>query len=105
VPVGAGHRFDLLLFTGLAEVDAGDLRLRVSAAVEERVGRTWSPDRIQILPLLPRSKDGAVDHAWCRDQYLTGALTRKARSAAQRAVTRVREALRPRDAASGGGQG
>lgn len=52
----------------------------IEAALTRELGAALVPSRIDVLPLRPRLRDGVVDHAWCRSQYLTGALHRKARS-------------------------
>jgi hypothetical protein len=38
------------------------------------------PDRIEVLPLLPkRNAEGGADQAWCQYHYLTGELYRRQR--------------------------
>ncbi|MGK3970150.1 AMP-binding protein [Sorangium sp. So ce118] len=52
----------------------------LAALIEREMGRSFLPDRIEIFPLRPRLSDGVADEAWCRAQYLGGALHDKARS-------------------------
>lgn len=52
----------------------------VERQVQREMGSVFLPDRIEIVPLRPRVIEGRVDRAWCRSQYLTGMLHRKARS-------------------------
>ncbi|RME73467.1 MAG: hypothetical protein D6776_07025 [Planctomycetota bacterium] len=42
-----------------------------------------------------RLPDGTVDHRWCADQYVSGALRRKAREEAFALVSALRWALAP----------
>jgi hypothetical protein len=44
------------------------------------MGEGFVPDRIEVFPLRPRFIDGRVDTAWCRSEYLSGNLGKKARS-------------------------
>jgi hypothetical protein len=52
----------------------------VQRRIAREMGERFVPDRIEIFPLRPRVIEGKVDDVWCRRQYLSGALTRKARS-------------------------
>jgi hypothetical protein len=52
----------------------------IEKLLRRELGPRLLPDRIEVLPLRPRLLDGVVDRAWCRSQYLTGSLHRKARS-------------------------
>ncbi|WP_437594397.1 AMP-binding protein [Sorangium sp. So ce1000] len=52
----------------------------IAALIEREMGKPFAPDRIEIFPLRPRLAGGVVDEAWCRAQYLSGALHEKARS-------------------------
>ncbi|HTN88147.1 MAG TPA: AMP-binding protein [Sorangium sp.] len=52
----------------------------ITALLEREMGKPFAPDRIEIFPLRPRLLGGAPDEAWCRAQYLGGALHEKARS-------------------------
>ncbi len=55
-------------------VDRGDL-LRW---LEREMGPRYLPTRVEVFGLLPRVGKTGVDHGWCRSQYLSGALTKKA---------------------------
>ncbi|XXY47187.1 AMP-binding protein [Sorangium sp. So ce269] len=52
----------------------------IAALIEREMGKPFAPDRIEIFPLRPRLAGGVADEAWCREQYLSGALHEKARS-------------------------
>ncbi|HEU4412953.1 MAG TPA: AMP-binding protein [Polyangiaceae bacterium] len=52
----------------------------VAAAVVAELGERFAPDRVEIFALRPRLQKGELDRAWCRAQYLSGSLSRKARS-------------------------
>lgn len=94
----------LLVFTGAEDAErftqeAGNRRLEIRRRLELRLGAEHLPDRIELFPLLPhRTKDGQVNEAWCRSQYLTGALHQKSSDPVFQALTalrgRARESVR-----------
>jgi hypothetical protein len=90
-------QFILMVFIGPSNhVDKGRATTEIHNRIEKELGREFLPDHTVFLPLLPRRTDeGAIDHAWCRSQYLTGSLVRKAGSRVQRCLTKLR-ALLPR---------
>jgi AMP-binding enzyme len=53
---------------------------RVAEAVVADLGERFAPDRVEVFALRPRLLKGLPDRAWCRSQYLSGSLSRKARS-------------------------
>ena len=62
-----------------------DGRIALPVGVDElkkrivrEMGAPFAPERVEIFPLRPRFKDGEIDHVWCRSQYLSGMLTKKA---------------------------
>ncbi|MCX4244127.1 AMP-binding protein [Paraliomyxa miuraensis] len=99
VPAGGptlAQRFVLLGFCGhepdarfeaLAEPRTLELRRMLTM----RLGEPSLPDCIELFPLLPRLREGAVDHAWCRAQYTSGALFAKARTPVFRHTTELRQ--------------
>jgi hypothetical protein len=103
VPTGGQpghHRHVLLVFTGaeaasVFEREAGARQQEVRRRLELRLGAEHLPDRVELYPLLPRrGKDGRVDDAWCRAQYLTGALHRKATDPLFQALTALKAGVR-----------
>jgi hypothetical protein len=56
------------------------LASELEALLEREMGEGVRPDRVEVYPLRPRYVEGAVDHAWCRSEYLSGSLGRKAKS-------------------------
>lgn len=99
VPAGGAtlaQRFVLLGFCG-HEPDARFEALREPRSQElrrmliERLGEDCLPDRIELWPLLPRLREGAVDHAWCHTQFASGALFAKARTPVFRRTTELRQ--------------
>jgi hypothetical protein len=66
----------LLAFTDRTEDVAV---VEIANTIEREMGSLHVPERIEIYPLRPRFRSGAVDVAWCRSQYLSGSLRRKAR--------------------------
>jgi AMP-binding enzyme len=79
-------RVVLLVFVDDARGPDGRIALPVGvpelkSRIAREMGERFMPERIEILPLRPRfTKEGEIDHAWCRSQYLSGTLTQKARS-------------------------
>lgn len=59
----------------MPRVSAADL----SALIARELGEAFVPNRIEVVPLRPRTTDGVVDRGWCRSQFLSGALRAKAR--------------------------
>lgn len=52
------------------------------------------PDKIDFFPLYPRfSADGTLDHDWCRTEYSTGRLQKKAKDKIYLNVTKMRKYL------------
>ena len=75
----------LLVFVdGKGESGSEDAPIQIpdlKALIAREMGDRYRMDRIEVFPLRPRhTKTGEVDRAWCRAQYLSGALTRKSRS-------------------------
>ncbi len=98
-PTSAADRpwaFVLLVFVGAvphAEIERRrDRWTRVlEDAIARGMGEEFLPDRIEFFPLYARrTREGEVDHAWCQGQFLTGALHRKARAEADRALAELR---------------
>ena len=89
---GSGSSLDLLVFTGSRTgLDEARLMSNIRATITVEMGDEFQPDRIAFFPLYPRSLSGtAVDHDWCRDQYLTGGLSRRSRGEIFGCITRLR---------------
>lgn len=83
----------LLLFTGGAATDAG-LRSQIERQIEFALGAEHAPDHLEIYPLYPRRdrKTGALDRAWCRTQYVIGALQQKTTRRSSQLLTALRAA-------------
>lgn len=83
---GDGGGFTLLAFIGssrerLNVQDLFRLEHLVLRSVLRRIGPEYAPRAVQILPMLPRlAKGGSVDRVWCAQQFLSGALPRRADS-------------------------
>ncbi|HEX8701477.1 MAG TPA: long-chain fatty acid--CoA ligase [Myxococcaceae bacterium] len=98
VPTGGlmgHHRYVLLVFTGaetqeVAARESGARQMELRRRLELRMGAEFLPDRIEFYALYPRRKKGVVDDAWCRSQYLTGALHQKSIHPMFQALTAVR---------------
>lgn len=87
--------FILMVFVGSSNrFDQGRATAEIQSRIEKELGREFLPDRTLYVPLLPRrTEEGAVDHAWCQSQYLSGSLMRKAGSPAQRCLAKLRGLL------------
>jgi hypothetical protein len=82
----------LLVFCGPGGADtiegpSHELRSLIKAGL----GAAQLPDRIEWLPLRPRSSDKGIDRAWCRGQYLSGALRAKSSSRMFRVLSQLAE--------------
>ncbi len=89
------HIFLLLVFTGAeplekTEQEAGPRLQQLRRRLELQLGAEHLPDRIEFFPGHPRRKEGVVDDAWCRGQYLTGMLHLKVREPMFQALTSLR---------------
>jgi hypothetical protein len=85
----------LLVFaTQAAAQDEAALRRELERRIVQELGAELLPDRFCFFPLAPRrDDDGAVDHDWCREQYLSGALFEKSRDPLHRTLAELRERL------------
>lgn len=70
-----------------AQIDLGV----VQKTIEEEIGARWIPNRFEVYPLEPRFVSGLVDSEYCRSQYLSGALTAKARKEVFVLLSRLRQ--------------
>lgn len=78
----------LLVFA--EQVNAQALHKRV----ETEMGREFLPDRIEVLPLLPkRNAEGGADQAWCQYHYLTGELYRRQRYELYRCLSALKQQI------------
>ena len=68
-----------------AAVDVAALK----ATIAREMGDRYVPGRIEVFPLRPLVVDGVVDKSWCRGQYLSGMLSKKARSETFRLLSRL----------------
>ncbi len=93
-------RFVLLAFTG--GEDGAQFEALAEARIDElqrilrvRLSPGHLPDHIELTRGFARLRDGEVDHAWCRDQYLAGTLHRKHHSSVFHRLAALRELLAP----------
>ncbi|SEM09277.1 Acyl-CoA synthetase (AMP-forming)/AMP-acid ligase II [Syntrophus gentianae] len=92
---GVGHRIVLLVFRG-ADAGVSEARIlsEIRSTIVREMGEEFQPDRIEFLPLYPRFLTAAeVDHAWCRNAFLTGALSRRSRGKIFLSITRLRKCI------------
>ncbi len=101
VPVLAGGRaiqyhFVLLIFTGdedpaLTRAREAERARVIADLIGAHLGDEFLPDRTDFMPRFARrTDDGAVDHDWCRAQYLSGALFRTVQEPAFQPLTALR---------------
>lgn len=86
VVVSAGRHLNTANVTAIAFTEpdgerASDAPSResVTAAIAREMGEAFVPTRFERYPLRPRMGDAGVDADWCRSQYLSGTLAKKAR--------------------------
>lgn len=93
-PVGLtlDSRFHLVVFTASAPVQG--LAKRIDEALLRELVPGHQPDAIVLLPLHARRKDGVVDAAWVRGQYLLGRLQAKAQDPMFKLLTELRDVCR-----------
>ncbi|NTW78415.1 MAG: hypothetical protein HGB33_11715 [Syntrophaceae bacterium] len=66
----------------------------IRKVINNELAEEYQPDKIDFLPLYPRfSADGALDHEWCRNAYLTGRLRKKAKNEIYVNITKMRKYL------------
>ncbi|MDI1448126.1 AMP-binding protein [Polyangium sp. 6x1] len=87
---GARWAFVLLVFSGANDVSAKDLSALVSRTIREDLGEDFLPERVDVYPLYPRLVGKELDLDWCRRQYSSGTLLRKAGSPVFRDLTALR---------------
>lgn len=82
----------ILVFVGAAaKVDEAALVRAVRDRLVDELGPAYAPEQVACYPLVPRRDDaGEIDHSWCRDEYLSGGLARKARDEMYRALSELR---------------
>jgi hypothetical protein len=87
--------FALAVFAPGAEPsDSARITALLKSAIERAMGREFQPDHITVFPLFPRKgKDGSLDTAWCRNQYLRGTLFKKSRDPLYLNISRMRNCL------------
>ncbi len=70
----------LLVFLGdNTHENSHSLQSTITMTISSELGDEYMLDRIEYFPLFPRfTADKEVNHEWCRNQYLTGDLSRKA---------------------------
>jgi len=92
---GSGHRIVLLVFRG-ANTGFNEARVLsdIQSTITREMGEEFQPDKIEFFPMYPRFLSTAgVDHSWCRNSFLTGALSRRSRGEIFPCITRLRECL------------
>ena len=100
VVVSAGRGINAASVSVLAFVEDGDVeRSELSSFIERELGECYRPTRIEVFALQPRFDDEGVDHGWCRSQYLSGALSKKARDPLFRMISRLNYLLSAPDGA------
>jgi hypothetical protein len=78
-------RVVLVIFTDDARDEDGRIVLpvevpEITSHIARELGDRFVPERVEIFPLRPRLVNGKLDEGWVRSQYLSGALSQKARS-------------------------
>ncbi|MFZ5893384.1 MAG: AMP-binding protein [Myxococcota bacterium] len=90
VVVSGGRGINGANVTLLAFVEDGALeRGELLRWLEGEMGQRYLPSRVEVFALQPRVGEEGIDHGWCRSQYLSGALTKKARDPLFRMISRL----------------
>jgi hypothetical protein len=84
--------FVLVVFLG-ARAPHPSFSAQIQALVAERLGPDFAPDLVELFPLYPRLKDGAVDSDWCAAHYIAGRLHKKSEAPAFGRLAALRKAL------------
>ena len=86
IPGGDADPRQVLLVFG-DNVDTQALENRI----ETELGSEFLPDRIEVLPLLPKhNEEGGADQEWCQFHYLTGELYRRQHNEAYRCLSALK---------------
>jgi hypothetical protein len=99
---GDGHSITVLMVFVSREAAKSEapLRREIEQRIASEMGVEFTPDRIQLFPLVPRrDPEGGVDHRWCREQYLSGALFKKSRDELYGCLSLLREQVIKTEAA------
>ncbi len=93
--VETSPEFALAVFTaGLTRQSCADMTAFLRITIQRALGEEFLPDRITLFPLYPpKEESGALDHKWCRDRFLRGALFRKAQDPLYLNISRLRARL------------
>jgi hypothetical protein len=83
VPVPTGDpggrwAFVLLVWRGAAPDEEPVTPGAIEARIRDELGEDFAPDRITVIASYPRWKGDKLDAEWCRRQYSSGFLVRKA---------------------------
>jgi hypothetical protein len=95
------YRFVLLGFVGHESDEqfnavAQARRTELERVIQTRLGAAFLPDHIELFRGFARMRDGAVDHNWCWEQYVSGSSFRKHASPSFHRLSALRDALQPR---------
>jgi len=92
---GSGHRIVLLVFRGAkAGFNEAQVLSEIRSTISQEMGEEFQPDKIEFFPMYPRFLSAAeVDHQWCRNSFLTGALSRRSRGGIFHCINRLRDCL------------
>jgi hypothetical protein len=91
---GIGNRIVLLVFHGATGVNEARIVSEIRSTIVREMGEEFQPDHIEFVPLYPRFLNAVeVNHAWCRNAFLTGALSRRSRGKIFQSITRLRKCI------------
>lgn len=88
VPVAGGDADPRQVLLAFGEgIDTKALQQRIEA----ELGSEFLPDRIEVLPLLPKhNEEGGADQEWCQFHYLTGELYRRQHNEVYRCLSALK---------------
>lgn len=86
--------FVLLVFVGGRRASEAPVVEAISKRIQKELGREFLPDLFELVALHPRrSEEGNIDHEWCGREYLSGGLSRRARTRVNQCITELRDLI------------
>jgi len=95
--------FTLAVFSaGLPQWNIAEIMTFLRTTIARALGDEFLPDHITVFPLYPpKDESGSLDHKWCRDRFIRGALFRKASDPLYLNISRLRARLWQAHASTG----
>ena len=94
-PASKRRTYDLVIFTGSGtRTDQAEISKKIRDKITHYLGREYCPDHVDFLPLIPRlAPDGSMDTQWCKKEYTSYRLNRKAAHKLFSGISRLKEMI------------